>query len=313
MTTRILLSILIPTYNRGDQLRKLINHIDEIDFPSCEVLISNDGSTDDTKNILESLADQYELQVYNQSKNLGIPENLNFLYQRSSGEYIVYLHDHDLVHKRYFEYIINALDASGSQAGYSPVAPILDFHSNHVVADYKIIKGQRIRKDFMDSISFSCKINASAIFRRSLLKDLKRDVPFESDYGFFADIEFWMACGTMTSFVESNEPLLFVSDREDDHDFRPLNWKYFFLLSKIYRDSFISKASDTDLFDQVTAEWSFMKKTHWVVIKQGLIALKNGDSSFVNGLLQNCDDLFLRSRRFIVLKYFLLFLKTICK
>jgi glycosyltransferase involved in cell wall biosynthesis len=48
-----LVSVVIPTYNRAEMIRESLDSVLEQDFDSYEVIVSDDGSTDDTREVLE--------------------------------------------------------------------------------------------------------------------------------------------------------------------------------------------------------------------------------------------------------------------
>jgi len=77
-------SIVVCTYNRLDYLKKCITSLLKIDFPQYEIIIINDGSTDDTQNFLDNLKNEKIKVIHNQhnqglsaSRNTGI-KNTNF-------------------------------------------------------------------------------------------------------------------------------------------------------------------------------------------------------------------------------------------
>lgn len=65
-------SILIPCYNEGPNVRETIHHALNVDYPEFEVIAINDGSKDDTLEILLSLAEENpKLKVVNLAENQG--------------------------------------------------------------------------------------------------------------------------------------------------------------------------------------------------------------------------------------------------
>jgi len=77
-------SIVVCTYNRLDYLKKCITSLLKIDFPQYEIIIINDGSSDDTQNFLDNLKNEKIKVIHNQhnqglsaSRNTGI-KNTNF-------------------------------------------------------------------------------------------------------------------------------------------------------------------------------------------------------------------------------------------
>ena len=72
------ISILIPVYNGMPFIIEAVESVLSQSFQDWELVISDNGSTDDTKNYLRSLKD-VRIRIYEQSLNLGIMGNLNFL------------------------------------------------------------------------------------------------------------------------------------------------------------------------------------------------------------------------------------------
>lgn len=107
----LLLTIAIPTYNRGYILEKTLLNLQNIlnlncTYRSCvEVLISNNGSSDNTKEILS----KYSFKYFNQNKNIGFDENILFLYKHANSEYILFLSDDDILLYNGFVCLMNKL------------------------------------------------------------------------------------------------------------------------------------------------------------------------------------------------------------
>lgn len=73
------ITLVMPTYNGGDYLKDAISSLLRQHYQDWELLISDDGSNDGTRNYLEGLTDP-RIKVFFQDKNLGIFGNLNFLF-----------------------------------------------------------------------------------------------------------------------------------------------------------------------------------------------------------------------------------------
>jgi len=64
-----LVSIVVPTYNDEPYLRSALDDIVAQTYDSIEVIIVNDGSTDDTESILKEYCSKHDnLRYYNQGK-----------------------------------------------------------------------------------------------------------------------------------------------------------------------------------------------------------------------------------------------------
>ncbi|MBN1982657.1 MAG: glycosyltransferase family 2 protein [Chitinivibrionales bacterium] len=95
-------SVIIPTFNRCESLIKSIESVHLQTFQDFEIIVVNDGSTDDTRAFLDSLPRSYCTVIHfgqnkggNQARNAGI--------QASSGSFIAFCDDDDLWQKEKLE------------------------------------------------------------------------------------------------------------------------------------------------------------------------------------------------------------------
>ncbi len=79
------ISIVMPTYNGMAYLEQAVNSVLAQTNQDWELLISDDGSKDETRSFLATLSDP-RIKIYLQPKNLGIFGNLNFLFTLASCE-----------------------------------------------------------------------------------------------------------------------------------------------------------------------------------------------------------------------------------
>lgn len=92
----MLVSVIVITYNHEKFLDYAIESIlnQETKF-KIEVLIGNDCSTDNTKQVLEKYKNIENIIIYNRTKNLGANKNLVDLINRAEGKYIALLEGDD--------------------------------------------------------------------------------------------------------------------------------------------------------------------------------------------------------------------------
>lgn len=90
-----LVSIIMATYNRANQLEPTILKIFEQNYSKIELVIINDGSTDNTFSVLQQLQNTFNFIIINNTKNLGLQKSLNKGINLSSGKYIARIDDHD--------------------------------------------------------------------------------------------------------------------------------------------------------------------------------------------------------------------------
>lgn len=89
-----IISIIIPTYNREKLIIKALNSIFNQTFQDFEILIIDDASTDNTRNVVENLKNQ-KIRYYRLDKNGGQCVARNYGIKRASGKYIAFLDSDD--------------------------------------------------------------------------------------------------------------------------------------------------------------------------------------------------------------------------
>ncbi|MEJ2283153.1 MAG: glycosyltransferase family A protein, partial [Desulfobacterales bacterium] len=88
-----LVSVIIPTFNRGWIIQEAIDSVLAQDFTDFELILVDDGSTDDTGQILEAYG--RDLTVYRQS-NRGVSAARNRGIAAATGRLIAFLDSDDL-------------------------------------------------------------------------------------------------------------------------------------------------------------------------------------------------------------------------
>lgn len=88
-------SIIIPVYNRPDELDELLDSLSEQFFKDFEVIVVEDGSQFPSKSIVENYSKYFNVKYF-YKENTGPGPSRNFGAERSSGEYLIFL-DSDCV------------------------------------------------------------------------------------------------------------------------------------------------------------------------------------------------------------------------
>ena len=88
-----LVSVIIPTYNRGWILKETLNSVLAQDFTNFELIVVDDGSTDNTQDILNSYKENI---IVLQQNNKGVSAARNMGITSASGRFIAFLDSDDL-------------------------------------------------------------------------------------------------------------------------------------------------------------------------------------------------------------------------
>ena len=92
-----MISIILPTFNRSHILASTINNVIEQTFVEYELIIINDGSSDNTEKIIYNFQLKDKLIKYiKNEKNIGCAESRKIGFEKSNGEIIVFLDDDDI-------------------------------------------------------------------------------------------------------------------------------------------------------------------------------------------------------------------------
>lgn len=109
MKNKILFSIIVPVYNTSNYIDKCIKSILEQTYKNYEILIINDGSTDNSEEKLNKYKDNKKITIINQ-KNKGLSSARNHGIQKSKGEYILFLDSDDYIEKELLEKLLEKID-----------------------------------------------------------------------------------------------------------------------------------------------------------------------------------------------------------
>ena len=99
----VFFSVIIPLYNKEKYIKRAINSVLKQTFQNFEIIVVNDGSTDNSLSIVKNKKDK-RIRIFNQ-KNLGVSNARNKGIKKSKGKYIALLDADDKFLKNYLETI----------------------------------------------------------------------------------------------------------------------------------------------------------------------------------------------------------------
>jgi glycosyltransferase involved in cell wall biosynthesis len=91
-----LITIAIPTFNRASLLKECVRSALSQTYRHFEVLVSDNASTDETREILGQFSDG-RLRVIGQETNIGLLPNWNACLAEARGDYVIFLSDDDRI------------------------------------------------------------------------------------------------------------------------------------------------------------------------------------------------------------------------
>lgn len=141
-----LLSVVIPYYNMGEYLYDCLKSLQKISYQGLEIIIVNDGSTDEKSvQILQKASVDFNIKIINQ-QNQGLADARNNGAAEATGEFLAFLDPDDTIEKGYYEKAITIFNTypnvhfvgswaryfgggSGCWPAFNPEPPYILFHN----------------------------------------------------------------------------------------------------------------------------------------------------------------------------------------
>ncbi|MDY0226075.1 MAG: glycosyltransferase [Desulfomicrobium apsheronum] len=112
-----LVSVIIPTYNRPDQLVHAVKSVLEQTYTAFEVIVVNDCGIDVSK-LLKALNDHRVAHI-SHKKNKGLAATRNTGIRSAKGKYIAYLDDDDEFYPDHIQTLVDELENNNFKAAYT--------------------------------------------------------------------------------------------------------------------------------------------------------------------------------------------------
>lgn len=101
-------SIIVPVYNVEKYVKKCLDSLVNQTLEDIEIIIVNDGSTDNSKSIVLEYKEKYSAKIkYFEKENGGLSDARNFGIPHATGEYIAFLDSDDYVELDIYEKMYN--------------------------------------------------------------------------------------------------------------------------------------------------------------------------------------------------------------
>jgi len=128
-------SIIIPLYNRPQEIKELLETLTQQTYKQFEVLVIEDGSVEDAGEIVKSFSDKLEIRYFIKP-NEGQGFSRNFGFERAKGDYFVIFDSDCLIPEDYLQIVNdslakNYLDAYGgpddSHHSFTPIQKAISY------------------------------------------------------------------------------------------------------------------------------------------------------------------------------------------
>jgi glycosyltransferase involved in cell wall biosynthesis len=114
-------SIIIPLYNRPQEIKELLDTLTRQVYKNFEVLVIEDGSVNDAEDIVKSFAGRLDVKYF-VKENAGQGFARNFAFERAKGDYFIIFDSDCLIPEDYLEIVNNSLSKNWLDAYGGPDA-----------------------------------------------------------------------------------------------------------------------------------------------------------------------------------------------
>jgi len=194
------ISVVLPVFNGQSFLREAIDSILEQSFQEFEFIIINDGSTDNTINIIKSYNDN-RIHLVENKQNLGITKCLNIGIKLARGEYIARMDADEISISSRFEKQIAFLEKN-KEIGICGTLTKTIGKTVESTWQYPI-DHERIK---VSLLFHCCLVHASVMIRNIILKNY--NLFYSENYPCAEDYELWVRLSKITRIANIDEVLI---------------------------------------------------------------------------------------------------------
>lgn len=167
-TEEIGVSVIIPVYNAEKYLRKCLNSLEKQSYQGYEVILVNDGSTDNSQNIIDEYVEKYPKKYRSFIKeNGGQSSARNLALPYVEGEYTTFLDSDDYYDEKYLEILYNTAKSHNSDMVISGQKKVDEEGKVYLSIDYEVDKYPHT---VLRRLNFSGKIYKTSYMRKHNMK-----------------------------------------------------------------------------------------------------------------------------------------------
>lgn len=198
-------SVIIPTWNRAKSLEHAIFSVLKQSFSNFEILVCDDGSTDNSEEIVRKFNDHRVIWIAGEHSGCpAVPRNRGLAASRS--EWVAFLDSDDYWLPEKLEVQLNALEHSGRLAVCSNAFRNI----NSPMAEH-LISWDRGELTFYDLLMNNRVVCSSMLISRKVL-DITGGFPEERSFKVGEDYSLWLKVSQLTSIVYLDSPLVVYKD-----------------------------------------------------------------------------------------------------
>lgn len=189
-----LISVVIPVYNAEVYIKRCLESIQKQTYDNLEIIVVNDGSTDNTQKVLEEIQQQDRRIKLIQKENEGVSAARNDGVVTATGRYVYFIDSDDYVENNIIEKLYKVISSQGelSVCGFTTVfmnkedAPFSLYDSTSIISIEEYLEKM---SQYLYSVYYGSlwnKMYVTEIIKRNNLK-FRKDISLAEDFIFNLD------------------------------------------------------------------------------------------------------------------------------
>lgn len=219
-----LISVIVPAYNAGKKIKACIESTLKQTYKDFELIIVNDGSTDNTRKVCEIAAEADDRIILINKENGGVSSARNAGLEAAKGDYIVFIDADDTVTETYLENLYSMKQPEGlAIAGYRIILPF-SLTEYHQPKEKNVIPINDIGSFFSDLCDESNVMYTpvSKLYSRAVLSNGEFDTSISIGEDLLFNLEYLRKCSYISTIPTSDYNYIFTdisaSKRPHDND-----------------------------------------------------------------------------------------------
>lgn len=301
-------SVIIPSYNRADLITKTIESVLNQSFKDYELIVVNDGSTDNT---LEVLSPYKNKIILIDKENSGAEKSRNAGAEKASGNYLCFLDSDDL----FFDWTLDVYNTIIVKQKHPPLIIGQPLHftsdtSGNFFGKSKDEIAYMVYRDYFSKDRTVYSSSSMIVIRRDIFFELGG---FRKNYirkeFYLDDIEFMQRAGTVSPVVIVYSPFQFAYRTHPENSVKNLKRVLKSLNQLLYLDKQnlfaggAERKSDRQAIIGGPVYYWLLKALRHGIIKDSLLLLGKAYPYIIKGLLKKIKTTFGKKKELITITF----------
>jgi glycosyltransferase involved in cell wall biosynthesis len=198
-----LVSVCIPSYNASAYIGETIKSVLDSTYSTLEIIVNDDASTDNTREIVEGFDDD-RVRFFQNETNLGVPRNWNRALKKASGQFVGLLNHDDLYGPFWLAFVVRVLEKHLHIGWVASAHRIIDGKGRTLSVDSRF-PGTReySRREAFLCVGKKGGMGPGLIVRRAILEEIGY---YDAAAGPFADHDLCLQLASRYPLYYSNNP-----------------------------------------------------------------------------------------------------------